>query len=182
MPTTGSRMIAGCEVLFPEGKTPFPAQFAVMSKVISALNKEHHALLESPTGTGKTLALLSSALGWQRKWMQDEQRRVDELNKARYEKWLQQQQTQQETKSKKSGSEGMRVVLEYDESGGGAAANQFEQLRCGVNSRSDDDDGDGNDDGGCWDFDDLMASQHFITTASHKKKKRGTYYIYAQRQ
>ncbi|KAF0690279.1 Aste57867_18305 [Aphanomyces stellatus] len=60
-------MIMGYTVEFPDGKKPFPAQFAVMNKVLQALKKEQNALLESPTGSGKTLALLSSAMAWQKK-------------------------------------------------------------------------------------------------------------------
>ena len=58
--------IAGIPVSFPKGKVPFTAQRGVMYKVLRALKKSENALIESPTGTGKTLALLCSTLGWQR--------------------------------------------------------------------------------------------------------------------
>jgi len=53
-------------VRFPYSE-PYPSQKAFMSKVLNALNAKHNALLESPTGTGKTLALLCSSLAWQSK-------------------------------------------------------------------------------------------------------------------
>jgi hypothetical protein len=58
--------IAGVNVYFPEGKQPMPPQKAVMSKLICALSNGQNALLESPTGTGKTLALLCGSISWQR--------------------------------------------------------------------------------------------------------------------
>ena len=45
---------------------PYKCQEDYMSKVIRALQMSENALLESPTGTGKTLCLLCSALAWQR--------------------------------------------------------------------------------------------------------------------
>mmetsp|Transcript_3498 Transcript_3498/g.6731 ORF Transcript_3498/g.6731 Transcript_3498/m.6731 type:complete len:1554 (-) Transcript_3498:110-4771(-) len=57
--------ISGVNVLFPFAK-PLPPQLAFMSKMLNTLNKQGHALLESPTGTGKTASLLCASLAWQR--------------------------------------------------------------------------------------------------------------------
>ncbi|XP_045771285.1 Fanconi anemia group J protein homolog isoform X2 [Maniola jurtina] len=59
------KVIGGVSVHLPVN--PYPCQIAVMFKVITAIEKKKNCLLESPTGTGKTLALLCSALGWQKK-------------------------------------------------------------------------------------------------------------------
>lgn len=56
------RNIDGIPVKFPF--EPYEVQHAFMSKVISSLNSETNAVLESPTGTGKTLSLLCSTLAW----------------------------------------------------------------------------------------------------------------------
>lgn len=45
----------------------YPCQLDYMDKVIEALQTREHALLESPTGTGKTLCLLCATLAW-REW------------------------------------------------------------------------------------------------------------------
>ncbi|KZV58829.1 Fanconi anemia group J protein [Dorcoceras hygrometricum] len=60
--------IGGLAVEFPH--RPYGSQLAFMNRVISTLDRAQrdghcHALLESPTGTGKTLSLLCSALAWQ---------------------------------------------------------------------------------------------------------------------
>ncbi len=57
--------IEGIPVLFPF--KPYPSQIKYMKCVVRALNGGKNALLESPTGTGKTLSLLCSALAWQKK-------------------------------------------------------------------------------------------------------------------
>ena len=43
---------------------PYSVQSAYITKVIDALNDNSNALLESPTGTGKTLCLLTASLAW----------------------------------------------------------------------------------------------------------------------
>jgi len=57
--------VAGVPVTFPPDKKPFPQQLALMAKMVMALKKSENALLESPTGTGKSLALISAVLSWQ---------------------------------------------------------------------------------------------------------------------
>lgn len=56
--------IAGCDVWFPVGISPFGPQKSFISSAVSAMTKKENALLESPTGTGKTLSLLSSVLSY----------------------------------------------------------------------------------------------------------------------
>lgn len=63
-----SFLIGGLTVQFPY--QPYGTQLAFMNRVISTLDRAQreghcHALLESPTGTGKSLSLLCSTLAWQ---------------------------------------------------------------------------------------------------------------------
>lgn len=58
------KTVRGVKVKFPF--EPYGVQMAYMSKLLAAVEeKGKFALLESPTGTGKTLAILSALLGWQ---------------------------------------------------------------------------------------------------------------------
>ncbi|KAK7116907.1 hypothetical protein R3I94_023261 [Phoxinus phoxinus] len=54
--------LRGVPVDFPF--TPYQCQEDYMKKVIECLQNKVNGVLESPTGTGKTLCLLCSALGW----------------------------------------------------------------------------------------------------------------------
>ncbi|XP_039591030.1 regulator of telomere elongation helicase 1 isoform X2 [Polypterus senegalus] len=54
--------VRGVSVNFPF--TPYKCQEDYMSKVMECLQKEVNGILESPTGTGKTLCLLCSTLAW----------------------------------------------------------------------------------------------------------------------
>lgn len=68
--------IGGVKVHFPV--KAYPSQVAMMAKIINSLQKGQNGLLESPTGSGKSLALLCAALAWQRK----ERQKAEEYNRA----------------------------------------------------------------------------------------------------
>nr|AFD29612.1 RTEL1 [Schmidtea mediterranea] len=55
--------ICGVSIDFPF--EPYACQIIYMEKVIESLKDGKNAILESPTGTGKTLCLLCAALAWQ---------------------------------------------------------------------------------------------------------------------
>uniref|UniRef100_A0A2C9TZF8 Helicase ATP-binding domain-containing protein n=1 Tax=Manihot esculenta TaxID=3983 RepID=A0A2C9TZF8_MANES len=68
--------IGGIKVEFPY--QPYGTQLAFMGRVISTLDRAQkdghcHALLESPTGTGKSLSLLCSTLAWQQNYTSKQQ-------------------------------------------------------------------------------------------------------------
>ena len=50
---------------------PYGVQMSFMGKVLSTIEKRENALLEAPTGSGKTLSLLCSTLSWQRRLKQE---------------------------------------------------------------------------------------------------------------
>lgn len=55
--------ISGFDVEFPH--QPYNVQLQFMAKMLEALEQGTNALLEAPTGSGKTLSLLCSSLAWQ---------------------------------------------------------------------------------------------------------------------
>ena len=76
MMTPHEYIISGVKVFFPV--KAYPSQVAMMAKIINGLQRGQNSLLESPTGSGKSLALLCAALAWQRK----ERERVEDYNRA----------------------------------------------------------------------------------------------------
>lgn len=61
--------IAAYDVDFPH--KAYGVQLGFMEKVLKALDNKSNALLEAPTGSGKTLSLLCAALAWQRQQKAD---------------------------------------------------------------------------------------------------------------
>ncbi|OIR58314.1 MAG: Fanconi anemia group J protein [Amphiamblys sp. WSBS2006] len=60
---TKQYVINGIKISFP--LTPYKSQMLMMEKITATLKKPNqNALLESPTGTGKSLAILCSIVGW----------------------------------------------------------------------------------------------------------------------
>ncbi|KAJ2719424.1 Fanconi anemia group J protein [Coemansia sp. Benny D115] len=56
--------IGGVQVHFPY--KPYPSQLAMMNHVIRSVSSSTNAMIESPTGSGKSLALLCAVLAWHR--------------------------------------------------------------------------------------------------------------------
>nr|XP_016931748.1 regulator of telomere elongation helicase 1 homolog [Drosophila suzukii] len=73
-------LIAGIPVHFPF--EPYPVQRAYMEKVIQCLRDGTNGVLESPTGTGKTLSLLCSSLAWIRTRQSEQQQQMMKMEKA----------------------------------------------------------------------------------------------------
>ncbi|XP_042869259.1 Fanconi anemia group J protein homolog [Penaeus japonicus] len=74
MDTTNMYTIGGVKVQFPV--KPYPSQMAMMAQIVKGLQRRQNCLLESPTGSGKSLALLCSTLAWQ----QAEAEKADRYN------------------------------------------------------------------------------------------------------
>ncbi|KAJ7387229.1 Fanconi anemia group J protein [Desmophyllum pertusum] len=55
--------INGVKVAFP--CKAYPTQLSMMNMIIKGIERQQNSLLESPTGSGKSLALLCSCLAWQ---------------------------------------------------------------------------------------------------------------------
>eukprot|EP01087_Luapelamoeba_hula_P014230 TRINITY_DN4138_c0_g1_i1.p2 TRINITY_DN4138_c0_g1~~TRINITY_DN4138_c0_g1_i1.p2 ORF type:complete len:201 (-),score=54.14 TRINITY_DN4138_c0_g1_i1:1371-1973(-) len=91
-------VISGCTVRFPF--PPYPTQIAMMERVLRALRQQQHALLESPTGTGKSLSLLCATLAWQK---QEKARLLAQHDNLPQHKPLVQFQLQSRKRKRKSG-------------------------------------------------------------------------------
>ncbi|KAH8416818.1 hypothetical protein KR222_005993 [Zaprionus bogoriensis] len=107
-------IIAGIPVHFPF--EPYEVQRAYMEKVIVCLRDGTNGVLESPTGTGKTLSLLCSSLAWIRTRQSEMQ-----LNMQKMQKEQQQQQHQHHSKM----GAGVAAVLGGEIAGAMGKANNW---------------------------------------------------------
>ncbi|GAB4815023.1 hypothetical protein N2152v2_002069 [Parachlorella kessleri] len=74
--------LRGVEVRFPFDA--YPCQLEYMGRVIEALQQGQNALLESPTGTGKTLCLLCATLAWRESLIHKAEARVGEVQRQQH--------------------------------------------------------------------------------------------------
>jgi fanconi anemia group J protein len=124
------RRVAGFDVPFPH--EPYGVQCALMNQILRALDQEGNALLEAPTGCGKTLSILCSALAWQLRL----RRQAAETAVRRLARRQRQQQQQAQGVEDKAGCQGP---------GGGQGAGGKDG-GSGDNDNADNDDDDDDDD------------------------------------
>ncbi|XP_072043286.1 uncharacterized protein [Amphiura filiformis] len=72
--------IGGVKVAFP--CKAYPTQLSMMSMIIKGIDREQNCLLESPTGSGKSLALLCSSLAWQHNEYVKREQEMQEADKV----------------------------------------------------------------------------------------------------
>ena len=72
--------LRGVDVAFPF--SPYECQTLFMERVLWTISEGKNALLESPTGTGKTLCLLCSALAWRQSVSLNRKAAMDEMRRA----------------------------------------------------------------------------------------------------
>lgn len=73
---------------------PYGIQKVMMSTIVRTLINKEHSLIESPTGTGKTLSLLCAALAWQK----ESQKNRGPFISDRLKKQIQQQKIEKQKK------------------------------------------------------------------------------------
>ncbi|XP_065337159.1 Fanconi anemia group J protein homolog isoform X2 [Cloeon dipterum] len=63
--------LGGTKVEFPYALKPYPSQLTCMAKAVTGARLGQNCLLESPTGSGKTMAMLCSLLAWQKQFREE---------------------------------------------------------------------------------------------------------------
>uniref|UniRef100_A0A1B6D3M4 Helicase ATP-binding domain-containing protein n=1 Tax=Clastoptera arizonana TaxID=38151 RepID=A0A1B6D3M4_9HEMI len=118
-------MIGGIKVMFPH--EPYGSQKAVMHALIQSVKHSQNCLLDSPTGSGKTFALLCGALAWQcqekervrKVYFEERAKKKQEEQDAMKEEYAKRQQDKEKHKSfkeqkKRENDEEEENAKEYD--------------------------------------------------------------------
>ncbi|VDK44204.1 unnamed protein product [Gongylonema pulchrum] len=71
-------LICGYLVKLPPDIQPYTTQRTMIAKILLSLKNILNALIESPTGSGKTLCLLSASCAWLEKYKEERKRSRDE--------------------------------------------------------------------------------------------------------
>ncbi|MFH4976164.1 hypothetical protein AB6A40_002873 [Gnathostoma spinigerum] len=69
-------LICGYHVQLPRSIIPYPSQRTMIAKILTSLKNKLNALIESPTGSGKTLGLLSASCTWLLKYKEERERSI----------------------------------------------------------------------------------------------------------
>ncbi|VDN06372.1 unnamed protein product [Thelazia callipaeda] len=64
-------LICGYMIKLPLGVQPYATQRTMIAKILTSLKNKLNALIESPTGSGKTLGLLSASCAWLERYKTD---------------------------------------------------------------------------------------------------------------
>ncbi|VDM51260.1 unnamed protein product [Toxocara canis] len=67
-------LVGGFSVKLPPNMVPYTTQRTMMAKILTSLKNKLNALIESPTGSGKTLGLLSATCAWLVRYKEDRER------------------------------------------------------------------------------------------------------------
>lgn len=115
--------VNGYDVAFPY--QPYQIQKDYMRKVISCLDNSENGLLESPTGTGKTLSLLCSSLAWLTKRKEERELELKSRQKRKKEK-----------KDKSNASSDAKSKSEYFEDSEQTSSNSDQATKDEVNKEN----------------------------------------------
>ncbi|CAP36988.2 Protein CBR-DOG-1 [Caenorhabditis briggsae] len=67
-------MMLSVPVRFPKGMSLYPTQKLMIVRILAALKSSQNVLGESPTGSGKTMALLSSTCAWLNQYIEEKKK------------------------------------------------------------------------------------------------------------
>ncbi|KAM3723136.1 Fanconi anemia group J protein [Dirofilaria immitis] len=76
-------LICGYEIKLPPNIQPYATQRTMIAKILTTLKNKLNALIESPTGSGKTLGLLSASCAWLERYKKERTQSRNECRACR---------------------------------------------------------------------------------------------------